>query len=347
MNKSADYETVHTPDDTAGEPTYEETVQTLIDGSVRRNFDPYDDIQWDSPDYAIAPDDPRWILPGNIDLGKTAWYQNLLEEEQIRIGQRRMADVAKVGEQFERLLVQAINIGNMGQRSGSVNREYSDLEAREEINHIMMFEKLVDRLGVDTKGARTWFRKLLPLVVPAASLMPGGMWAVVLAGEEPIDHVQKEYLRGGDNMHPLMRDVMAIHVAEEGRHISYAHERLSEDVPKMSFASKATLAVGLPAAMRVLGDVIVKPSPEALADMNVPDEVADEMWGSKTQSARDSRRDMFPDARMLAEQIGLKTPEGEKKTLVSRIGDTAWRAFRVDGRSSRYRSEPNRTHVAA
>ncbi len=324
--------------------TYSETVQTLIDGSIRRNFDPLTDIPWDSDEYKVLPDDPRWILPSTVDLGKTDWYQEQSTERQIEIGQWRMADVAKTGLLFERMLVQAIMVHNVSEPNGSLDQQYSDLEAREELNHIMMFERLVDRIGVDTKGARVWFRKLLPLIVPAASQVKGGMWMVVLAGEEPIDHMQKELLRNGDQMHPLMRDIMAIHVAEEGRHISYAHQRLMNDVPKMSTASKLGLAAMAPAAMRTLHDVIVIPPADELAAMNVPEYASNQIWGSKTAQARRDRSDKFPDVRMLVENLDLKTPRGKKKSLISAVGDAAWKAHGVDGPSSRYRSEPNRTH---
>ena len=44
-----------------------------------------------------------------------------------------------------------------------------------------------------------------------------------LAGEEPIDHIQKDFLRTRATLHPTMSAVMQLHVAEEARHISFAH----------------------------------------------------------------------------------------------------------------------------
>lgn len=333
----------HTQDQT--ESTFDEKLETLIDGSLRRNFNPWTDIPWDDPDYAIHLDDPRLKLQKGVDLGAHPWYWEQTDERQIELGIRRMMNVMKVGLQFEQFLVQAIMAHNAGLRNGNQNFFYTNAEAREELFHTDMFQETVNRSGVDTKGARTWFRKVLPLLTPAASLVPTGMWGVVLAGEEPIDHMQKEMLRNGDAMHPLIQRVMAIHVAEEGRHISYAHERLSEDVPKMGTLGKIGMAVGLPASMRILGDVITKPSPEEIEAMGVPQWVADEVWGAKTKEGKQRRSELFPDARMLAENIGIKTPEGQRRTLVSAVGDVAWRAFGIHGRSSRFRSEPNRTHA--
>lgn len=43
----------------------------------------------------------------------------------------------------------------------------------------------------------------------------------VLAGEEPVDYVQKRHLRS-ETIHPLVERIMRIHVVEEARHVSYA-----------------------------------------------------------------------------------------------------------------------------
>ena len=60
---------------TAAIQTYEEKLQTLSEGSVHQHFDPWTDIDWDNPDYAVSTDDPRWVLPKADALGRSAWYQ--------------------------------------------------------------------------------------------------------------------------------------------------------------------------------------------------------------------------------------------------------------------------------
>ena len=42
---------------------YVNMLATLSEGSVRRNFNPYTDIDWDSAEFAVTDNDPRWILP--------------------------------------------------------------------------------------------------------------------------------------------------------------------------------------------------------------------------------------------------------------------------------------------
>ena len=42
---------------------YVETLATLSEGSVRRHFNPYTDIDWDAPKFSVTQNDPRWVLP--------------------------------------------------------------------------------------------------------------------------------------------------------------------------------------------------------------------------------------------------------------------------------------------
>ena len=79
-----------------------------------------------------------------------------------------------------------------------------------------------------------WLSPLIPLV---AGPLPIPFFFGVLAGEEPIDHTQKNVLREGKTLHPIMERVMAIHVAEEARHISFAHEYLRKRLPQLPSGS--------------------------------------------------------------------------------------------------------------
>ena len=74
---------------------YVDTLAVLSQGSVRRNFNPYTDIDWDSPEYAVIDNDPRWILPKTDPLGRHSWYQSQPQERQIEIGMWRQANVAR------------------------------------------------------------------------------------------------------------------------------------------------------------------------------------------------------------------------------------------------------------
>src|SRR6201991_35823 len=84
---------------------YVDMLTTLSEGSVRRNFNPYTDINWDSPEFAVVDNDPRWILPATDPLGRHHWYQAASVERQIEVGMWRQANGAKVGLLFESILI--------------------------------------------------------------------------------------------------------------------------------------------------------------------------------------------------------------------------------------------------
>lgn len=312
----------------AGEPSFQETLQALSQASVDKHFDAFVDIDWDAHD--IDPDDPRFILPTADPIGGHAWYRSLPVERQARIGLYRQANIMKVGLQFEQILIS----GLMNYSFSLPNRDnafrYSTHEATEECHHTQMFQEFVNRSKMPVAGGSGIFRLVGITVLPLfARLVPFGFFVGVLAGEEPIDHVQKMLLRGEKSMHPLVERIMQIHVAEEARHIGFAHHYLTETAPRLSRFERSYLSVLTPLIMRWLCDEIMKPTKKGRSDMGIPDDVYEEMfWGSDT--SQKFLRDLFADVRALCEDAGL----------MNRAARRVWRAMAIDGPASRFRSEP-------
>ena len=104
---------------------YVNMLATLSEGSVRRNFNPYTDIDWESPEFAVTDNDPRWILPNTDPLGRHPWYQAQSEERKIEIGMWRQANVAKVGLHFESILIRGLMEYAFWVPNGSPEYRYS------------------------------------------------------------------------------------------------------------------------------------------------------------------------------------------------------------------------------
>jgi hypothetical protein len=309
--------------------TYAERLQTLSQASVEQHFDAFVDIDWDNPDFAIDPTDERWILPEADVLGRHPWYKALPRDEQIRIGIYRQANVTKVGLQFEQVLIAGLMNYSFSLPNGSPEFRYATHEATEECHHTQMFQEFVNRSGQDVSGGSRLFRAVAPILPLAAKVVPFGFYYGVLAGEEPIDHVQKSVLRAGDEMHPLLQRIMQIHVAEEARHIGFAHQYLEHQAPKLRKFDRAVLSVAVPLIMRWLCDEILVPSTKARKDMGIPKSVVKDIYWRQPES-RKMLRDLFADVRMLAEDTGM----------MNRTSRKVWRLMKIDGRSSRFRSEP-------
>jgi hypothetical protein len=140
-----------------------------------------------------------------------------------------------------------------------------------------MFQEMVNRIGVDVPGMPRWLRWISPFVPLYAGPLPNVFFFGVLAGEVPIDHMQKNVLREGKSLHPIMEKVMAIHVAEEARHISFAHEYLRRRVPQMRRLSRFLLSLYVPMVMRVLCQAIVVPPRSFFREFDLPRSVRREL----------------------------------------------------------------------
>ena len=309
---------------------YTGVLRSLSQASVDRHFDAFLDIPWDDEDFQVRADDARWVLPANVDpLGAHHWYQAQSLERQIEIGQWRQANVLKVGLQFENVLIRGIMQYVFALPNGSPEYRYLTHEATEECHHTQMFQELVNRIGADVPGMPWILRRSAGVLPMLVSSIPIVFFIGILGGEEPIDHTQKNILRASKDLPPVLARVMEIHIAEEARHISFAHEAVKVRGPHLGPVARFSTALFFPLIMRGLCDAIMVPPKQFRERFDIPDEVMKELYWDAPAS-RQRLEDLFGDVRMLAEQSGLMT----------RTSRRLWKLCKIDGRPSRYRSEP-------
>ena len=312
------------------EQTYDEALKTLSEGSVRLSFDAFEDIDWDSPASVIDPTDDCWILPTAHPLGGHAWYQGLSEERQKEIGLWMIAQMMKVGLEFENLLIRGLMQYVYDLPNGSPEYRYVTHEATEETHHTQMFQEFTNRTGVEAPGMRAWTKTLpLQMLIPSFSrIFPEFFFTLVLGGEEPIDHAQKMILRSGWEMHPLVQRIVSIHVAEEARHISFAHRYLTERADDMGAVRKGLLGVLTPIVYRLMCDMILTPDRASCREIGIPREVIKDVYWKSPQGS-ELLSETFADLRMLAENIGVR----------NRVTRPLWKLLGIDGRPARFRGE--------
>ncbi len=156
----------------------------------------------------------------------------------------------------------------------------------------MMFQEMVNRIGVNVSGMPRWLRWISAVIPLYAGPLPGTFFFGVLAGELPIHHMQKNMLRENRSLHPIMEKVIGIHVAEEARHISFADQFLSKRVPHMARRSRFVLSLYVPIAMRALCQAIVVPTRGFFEQFDIPRSVRKELFFGAPDS-RKSLCDMY------------------------------------------------------
>jgi P-aminobenzoate N-oxygenase AurF len=298
---------------------YFDLIRRLSHQSVVKHFDAYADIEWDNPEFRIDHDDPRWELEPDDVLGATEWYRSQPAGIRSRIGLRMLANFMKIGVVFEYVLKRGLLDFASRLPSGSPEFRYCYHETIEEAQHSLMFQEFINRTGFRLPGLSGIERRYADFVVRYARKFPELFFVFVLAGEDPIDYVQRESLRKnrGDT-HPLFRRIMQIHVTEEARHMSFARHALRNRVPELSRTRKARLGLCVPLILGFMGKMMMEASPRIAREYNIPREVVDAAY----------RKNLIHRARMHEASTKLYSL-CQELGLVNRWSVRLWRAMRI------------------
>jgi len=298
------------PDNEQRADRFGDLLARLSRQSVDKHFDAYADIDWDHPDNAIDPADPRWELWPDSPLGATAWYRALPQETRARIGLHGIVANMKAGLQFENVLKRGLLTYAFGLPDGSPEFRYVYHEVIEEAQHSLMFQEFVNRAGLEAPGL-TWDMRLgTGRVVALARRSPALFFVFVLGGEDPIDHVQRTVLRSGRPLHPLTERIMRIHVTEEARHLSFARSYLRTHVPSLPRRSQAVIRVEAPLLLSQMAGVMMRPPRTLVLTYAIPRDVLREAYGPGSASRQDVR-DSLRKVRTLLTELGLVTPASQ------------------------------------
>jgi hypothetical protein len=296
---------------------FTELLARLSRQSVVKHFDAYADVDWDHPDYAIDPRDPRWELDSGSGLAGTDWYRALPAETRARIGLHGITSNMKAGLQFENVLKRGLLEYAFRLPDGSPEFRYVYHEVIEEAQHSLMFQEFVNRTGLETPGLPWELRVGSRNVVGLARRFPALFFVFVLGGEDPIDHVQRAVLRSDKDIHPLLERIMRIHVTEEARHLSFARGYLRTNVPRLPAWRRRALAMQAPLILATEASVMLRPPRHLVRTYGVPDAVLREAYGPGSQNRQDAK-DSLRKVRKLLVELGLVTPAA--KRLWQRLG---------------------------
>jgi len=300
LSEEEDLATV-TPD------AYHALLARISNLSVTKHFDAYADIDWDAPELALNPTDPRWEFAADDGIGATAWYRALPQETRARMGVDMIASQMKMGLQFESILKQGLLQFASELPNGSPEFRYAYHEVIEEAQHSLMFQEFVNRSGFDAAGLAPIDRLGARFVVTLGRRFAPLFFVFVLGGEDPIDYVQRQELRRGRELHPLLERIMRIHVTEEARHLSFARHYLKRQVPCLRPYEKVQLAIGAPLILGTMAQMMLRPSRQIVARYEIPKEVLVEAYRDNP-AHRAATLASLRKVRRLCEDLGLLTP---------------------------------------
>ena len=286
---------------------YDALLARLSQQSVVRHFDAYGDVAWDSPELALDPADPLWELPEDDPLGATAWYRALPQPQRARLGLDLVASKMKIGLEFERVLKKGLLEFAETLPNGSPGFRYAYHELIEEAQHSLMFQEFVNRSGFDAAGLARLDKLGARFVATLGRRFPPLFFAFVLGGEDPIDYVQRQELRSGNPIHPLLERIMRIHVTEEARHLSFARHYLKRQVPTLGPARRGVLAIGGPLVLAGMAQMMLRPSPQIVRRHQIPAEVVAEAYTHNAAHHSEALASMAKLRRLWVE-LGLAGP---------------------------------------
>lgn len=197
--------------------TMEVVAQRLLNGSVRRSYDPEVAIDWDAPLV-----EGRYFLPTEvISLYGTPYWRELTEEQRIALSREEMANLLSVGLWFENILNRGILLHLLREDPTSPFAHYALTEMGDECRHMTMFSKVIARAGARPYGMGAADRVLAALLPHA--LRGSLLWVGALIGEEIFDAQQRRIMNDPE-LQPIVAQLMRVHVTEEARHIRFARE---------------------------------------------------------------------------------------------------------------------------
>ncbi|MFA9461791.1 diiron oxygenase [Thiohalorhabdus methylotrophus] len=259
--------------------------------------DPLAQVAWETLDPGLP-----WMPEEMVSLYGTSEWAALSPERRRLLGQYELIAFLELGLWLEALFMQRIAArASRGSAAGLEDFTYQLHELREEAGHSLMFVELIRRSGMPPLSGALPRPRMASAFARLAPFDSAGFWTTILMGEAVPDQVNRALYRD-ERLPAAVRDVVAVHMREEARHIAYARERVGEKLDHMSALHRRAMVPLLRQVFRQFIDQCFYPPPGlyARAGLEAPRTLARRVRSSPHRG-RVVERCVAPTVKFLAE----------------------------------------------
>lgn len=199
----------------------EEVAQRLMRSAALKSHDPLVEIDWDAPlDPSLYGFSPEWST-----LYGTDYWNELDDAARIDLTRHEAASIMSTGIWFEMILQQMMLRDQFLGRYEGQEFQWALTEIADECRHSIMFARGADKLV----GRSYYPRKHVQHLSRLLNHIGNHEWAYgsILVAEEILDVLQRGCM-DDERVLPLVRQINAIHVLEESRHMRFAREEMRD-----------------------------------------------------------------------------------------------------------------------
>jgi hypothetical protein len=205
------------------------TLPERLSASSAAYRDPLAQVDWDTLD----PGQP-WMPEELVSLHGLPEWEAMDEDQRRYLSQCEFVAFLELGLWLESLFMQRIAArASRGPGQGLEDYTYQLHELREEAGHSLMFAEVMRRGGMPPMASRDVRPRIANAFGRLAPFDSAGFWATILIGEAVPDQVNRLMYRD-ERLPEAVRQVVAVHMREEARHIAYARQRVSDKLAGMS-----------------------------------------------------------------------------------------------------------------
>lgn len=230
----------------------DEVSSRLLDSAARLSRNAMTEIDWSEPmDPTKYGCSPEWST-----LYGTPYWEEMSEEQRIRLTRHEFASIMCIGIWFE-MMLQGVVIRD--QYLADYHRpefQFALTEVADECRHSIMFAKASEKMVGTSYKPHPRLGRFGKLFM--ATVKDEVAYAGILVAEEILDVFQRGCMRD-ERVLPFIRTVNEIHVLEESRHMKFARAEVRKSVQNIGWVRRQWSAFYLATAASYIFVSLVRP----------------------------------------------------------------------------------------